>query len=140
MHLRDAKCIREERECKNRHPLSSMHFSTAEGAHLCEPTAPRDCHLGAPCNAAARPPVLRQATATMVLRATHPCRIKLPSRSSALLVSVVLKSRPRYAVLMSLLRCVLLCPRRVEIAHSHCPPRPRPPVQPLAYPRAHLLL
>jgi hypothetical protein len=122
--------------------------STAEGAHMCEPTTTWGlCHLGAPRHAIIarprcvkppppwfseplawssasrhhRPPALRQATAAVVRRAARPRRIKLPSRSSALLVSVV----SRYAALRSLLRCVLLCTRRVEVTHSPCPPRPR---------------
>jgi hypothetical protein len=96
--------------------------STDEGAHLCKSTVAQGlCHLGAPRHAIAHPPTLRQAASAVVLRAARPHRIKLPSRSSVLLVSIMSRSRPRCAALRSLPRCSFA--RAVSRSPTHLVPR-----------------
>jgi hypothetical protein len=95
--------------------------STDEGAHLCESTVAQGlCHLGAPRHAIAHPPTLRQAASAVVLRAARPHRIKLPSRSSVLLVSIMSRSQPRCAALRSLPRCSFA--RAVSRSPTHLVP------------------
>jgi hypothetical protein len=96
--------------------------STDEGAHLCESTVAQGlCHLGAPRHTVSRLPTLHQAAAAVVLRAARPHHIKLSSRSSVLLVSIMSRSRSRCAALRSLPRCSFA--RAVSRSPTHLVPR-----------------
>jgi hypothetical protein len=140
MQSRDAKCTGGERECKNGHPPSSMHFLNGLGCslvrvHRCTGTLP-------PWSSTSRHRPLAHAASSRLRRGT-PRRSPTPHQAAIEVLRVACQHHVEVTAEVCCIEVaseVLLCPRRVEVAHSPCPPRPRPRLRPLACPRARLLL